>query len=310
MPLTRFTLRQLEACSAVAELMSFAAAAERLGLSAQAVSQLVGELEAGVGFRIFERTTRRVALSSAGRDFLAPVQTVLRHVRAAEGAAADVRDRAAGRVRVGAPQVIAATALPAAIAAYGHERPKVIVNIHDLAVDAMVEAVAAGDVDLAIGPDRATGHDVLRRPLFDSPWVLWCAGTHPLAARKRVRWQDLQGHALVAAGRDHERSVAMMQVSAPEGERIAPVAVVDHISTALGIAAQGSVATLAPAYVAPLARHFGLQMRPVVQPEAIRSVCLYQPTVRQLSPSAAGFAEFLGAWMPTWEGNLARKKSG
>lgn len=303
MPLTRFTLRQLEACSAVAELMSFAAAADRLGLSAQAVSQLVGELEAGVGFRIFDRTTRRVALSSAGRDFLAPVQTVLRHVRAAESAAADVRDRAAGRVRVGAPQVIAAIALPAAMSAYAQQRPKVIINIHDLAVDAIVEAVAAGDVDLALGPDRAVGEDVLCQPLFRSPWVLWCAATHPLARRKRVRWRELRDHTLVAAGRDHERSVAMMQVSAPEGERIAPVAVVDHLSTALGIAAQGQVATLAPAYVAPLARHFGLLMRPVVQPEAIRSVCLYQPRVRQLSPSAAGFAEFLAQWMPTWEGN-------
>lgn len=304
MPLTRFTLRQLEACSAVAELMSFAAAADRLGLSAQAVSQLVGELEAGVGFRIFERTTRRVALSSAGRDFLAPVQTVLRHVRAAESAAADVRDRAAGRVRVGAPQVIAAVALPAAMRAYAQQRPKVIINIHDLAVDALVEAVAAGDVDLAIGPDRVSGEDVQCRPLFDSPWVLWCAPAHPLARRKKVRWKELQGHALVAAGRDHERSVAMMRVSVPEGERIAPVAVVDHLSTALGIAAQGSVATLAPAYVAPLACHFGLEMRPVVQPEAMRKVCLYLPARRALSPSAAGFAEHLAAWMPNWEGNL------
>ncbi len=88
------------------------------------------------------------------------------------------------------------------------------------------------------------------------------------------------------------------------------MAVVDHISTALGIAAQGSVTTLAPAYVAPLARHFGLQMRPVVQPEAIRQVCLYSPARREPSPSAQGFAEFLAQWLPGWEGNLGRGKPG
>ena len=49
---------------------------------------------------------------------------------------------------------------------------------------------------------------------------------------------------LVAAGRDHERSVAQMHANAPEGTRIHPVDIVDNISTALGIAAQGLAATL------------------------------------------------------------------
>src|SRR5262245_52057524 len=69
MPLTRFTIRQLEALVTAAELHSFSGASERLGLTAQAVSQLVAELEAVLGFRLFDRTTRRVALTSAGRDF-------------------------------------------------------------------------------------------------------------------------------------------------------------------------------------------------------------------------------------------------
>ena len=71
MPLARFTLRQIEALAAVADVHSFSAAGERLGLTAQAVSQQVAELEAILGFRLFDRTTRRVALSAAGRDFLA-----------------------------------------------------------------------------------------------------------------------------------------------------------------------------------------------------------------------------------------------
>ncbi|KQP22662.1 LysR family transcriptional regulator [Pseudorhodoferax sp. Leaf267] len=300
MPLTRFTLRQLEAYVAVAELHSFNAAAERLGLTAQAVSQLVAEFESVVGFRVFDRTTRRVGLSSAGRDFLASAETVLRHVHACESAAADVRHRAAGVVRIGAPMVIASVALPAAIQAYAAERPKVVVRIRDLPVDGLVESVASGDVDLAVGPDRPVGTDVERQPLFTSPWVLWCAKSHPLARRKTVRWDMLREHALLAAGRDHERSVEMMRLSSPEGARIAPVDIVDNVSTALGIAAQGRVATLAPAYVAPMAGYFGLVMRRVVEPEAIRTVCLYRSATRSLSPAAQGFAEFLTGWMPRW----------
>ena len=94
MPLTRCTLRQLEAFTSVAEMRSFSTAAGQMGLTVQAVSQLVAELEATVGFRLLERTTRRVELSSAGRDYLASAKTVLRHVGDAEMAANDVRNRA------------------------------------------------------------------------------------------------------------------------------------------------------------------------------------------------------------------------
>jgi DNA-binding transcriptional LysR family regulator len=301
MAFTRLTLRQIEAFIAVAEVSSFTAAAARIGLTAQAVSQLVAELEGVLGFRLFDRTTRKVDLSSAGRDFLASAETLLRHARAAESAADDVRHRASGVVRIGAPLVLASAVLPVAIRDFVAQRPKVVVRIRDVAVDNLVDAVAAGDVDLAIGPDRVTGPQVLAQPLFDSAWVLWCAKDHALARRRgAIRWSDLQQVPLVAAGRDHERSVAQMRLSAPEGLRVTPVDVVDNITTAMGIAAQGVAATLAPAYVAVLAKLFGLQMRRVVSPETVRTVCLYRPAGRALSPAAEGFAEFLADWMPKW----------
>ncbi len=99
MALTRITLRQFEAFLAIVDLHSIGAAAERLGLTSSAVSQLLSELEAELGFRLFDRTTRRVNLSSAGRDFLSSAESVLRHVRAAAQSADDIRNRAAGIVR-------------------------------------------------------------------------------------------------------------------------------------------------------------------------------------------------------------------
>lgn len=305
MPLTRFTLRQVEAFVTVADLHSFSTAAERLGITAQAVSQLVAEFEVVLGFRLFDRTTRRVDLTSAGRDFLSSAETVLRHVHAADTAADDVRNRASGVVRVGAPLVLASTALPAAIRAYQAIRPKVVVRVRDVPVDMLVDTVAAGDVDLSIGPDRVLSPDVERTVLFDSLWVLWCAPQHPLARKSVLRWSDLRDVALVAAGRDHERSVAQMHMNAPPDARVTPVDVVDNISTALGIAAQGLAATLAPAYVEILAAPFGLVMRRVTTPQTIRTVCLYHPTSRTLSPATLGFAEHLKNWLPQWPATAA-----
>lgn len=300
MAFTRFTLRQLETFVLVADLRSFSAAAARLGLTVQAVSQLVAELESTVGFKLLERTTRRVELSSAGRDYLPSAQTILRHVQAAEMAADDVRNRASGLVRIGAPMVLAATALPAAIHGYTMRHPKVVVRIKDVAVDDLIETVEAGDIELAIGPDRATGGEVRSQPLFDSPWVLWCSPSHPLAGRRRVSWIDLIDTPLVAAGRDHELGVERMKPNAPDGVRVTPVDVVDNVSTAFGIAAQGRAATLAPAYVEVVAKAFGLEMIRVGEPETIRTVCLYSPAERSVSPAAAGFAEFLATALPDW----------
>jgi DNA-binding transcriptional LysR family regulator len=81
---------------------------------------------------------------------------------------------------------------------------------------------------------------------------------------------------------------------------VVPVDVVENITTALGIAAQGLSATLAPAYVGVWAHTLGLQMRRVVDPETVRKVCLYRPLARSVPPAGESFAEHLAGWLPHW----------
>ena len=154
---------------------------------------------------------------------------------------------------------------------------------------------------MAIGPDRPVEDSVTREAVFDSPWVLWCAPHHPLAARRSLRWDDLRDVDLVAAGRDHERSVRQMNAEAPEGSRIRPVDIVENISTALDIAAEGLAATLAPEYVGIVAAPLGLVVRRVTDPEVIRKVCIYRSAVRSVPSAAQAFAEFLAPWLQVWE---------
>ncbi|MES2942096.1 MAG: LysR family transcriptional regulator, partial [Pseudomonadota bacterium] len=300
--LAHFTLRQLEAFVCVAETRSFTDAADRLALTPSAVSQLVSELEVTLDFKVFERSTRRVDLSGAGREFLASADSVLKHLRLAQSAASDVRNRAAGVVRIAAPLVVASVILPRLIKAYQQLQPKVKVQIRDVPVEKLIDAVVSGDADMAVGPDRITGDDVSRTLLFQSPWVLWCAPEHPLAAQRSVTWAELRSYPLVAAGRDHERSVAQMHQGLPSDERVTPMDVVDNISTALGLAAANVAATLAPDYVGALAKPLGLVKRRILAPEAIRHVCLYRPAKRVESPAAEGFAGYLG------EGLAARRR--
>ena len=77
MPLIRITPRQLEAFVTVAEAEGFGEAASRLSLTPSAISQLVAELESATGLRLFDRTTRRVALSVAGTELLGAARDAL-----------------------------------------------------------------------------------------------------------------------------------------------------------------------------------------------------------------------------------------
>ena len=74
------TLKQIRAFAAVAQAGSFTAAAQRLHLTQSAVSVLISECEQVFGLRLFDRTTRQVQLTEAGREFRPVAEKVLSDV--------------------------------------------------------------------------------------------------------------------------------------------------------------------------------------------------------------------------------------
>jgi DNA-binding transcriptional LysR family regulator len=297
MPFPKFNPRQLCAFVAVADTGSFARAGDRLSLSTSAISQLVSELESLIGFRLFDRTTRTVSLTPAGREFQASAKNVLMHMELAQATADDIKNRAAGIVRVAAPLILASTILPAAVKAYTKSHPGVLVRIRDTQVEDLIGTVNNAAVDLAVGPDQPVSEGVSRLDLFQSPWVLWFAPSHPLVERSEISWSELREYPLVVAGRDYERTISLTHNEYHQNERITPVDIVDNISTALGMAAEELGLVIAPAYVGLLGRRFGLEMRPIVEPEVMRQVCLYHSSSRAVSPAAEGFREHLISWL-------------
>ena len=115
--------------------------------------------------------------------------------------------------------------------------------------------------------------------------------------RKEISWAELRHYPLVVAGRDYERTISLTHGEYHANDRITPVEIVENISTAFGMAAEGLGLVIAPAYVGLLGRRFGLVMRPIIQPEVMRQVCLYHSSTRDVSPAAEGFREHLIAWL-------------
>ncbi|AJP56958.1 LysR family transcriptional regulator [Pandoraea vervacti] len=306
MALSRLNARQLETFLAIADCGSIARAADRVCLTPSAVSQLLGELEREVGFRLFDRTTRRVSLTVAGADFLSAASAAMTQLYAAERSARNIRERASGVIRVGAPLVLCAAVLPDAIAAYRDLHPNVSVRPSDVEVEKLVPSVADAQIDIALGPNQPLGERVSATPLFDSPWVVWCSPQHALARYDVVPWEALREASVVATGRDHEYSVTRMLSDQPDSQRVLPVEIVENVTTAFGLARAGLSVTLAPDYVKGFARSQGLVMRRTGKPETIRQICLYYSKERALSPAAAGFHDFLVHWVGDWYKALAQ----
>jgi DNA-binding transcriptional LysR family regulator len=289
------TLRQLRAFDAVAETGSFTAAAARLHLTQSALSVLVRELEREMGVQLFDRHTRRVLLSEAGRAFQPSVQRLLADLAGAVAGVTELRDQKRGLLRLAAPQLMACTLMPRVISAYRARHPDVEVRLIDTLPEHLLDGLASGEAELAVGQDvDVDAAAIERRTLFrDRHWLI-CPPDHAFARRRQVRWSELGPYTFIAPTRDFRQRVLpeldadarafLMQASTQE---------VSYMTTALGMVAAGLGLTVCPTYSASLVEAHGLRMVKLGRPDFHREVCVYAAARRSLSPAAAGFVQIL-----------------
>lgn len=176
-----------------------AAAARRLALSAPSVTRTINALEARLGVRLLERTTRSVQATAEGERFHAGVRRLLTDLEAAEASAAGIHQRPSGHLTVAAPVVLGRNVLLPVLLDYLSEYPEVaahalfvdrVPNLHEEGVDVLVRAGELPDsshVALPIG--------AIRRVVCASPDYLRRAGPpgHP---------NDLAGHRVAMSSAD------------------------------------------------------------------------------------------------------------
>lgn len=183
---------------ALAEEHHFGRAAERCHVAQSALSHQVKQLETELGVRLFDRTTRHVAITAAGTRFVEHARQV---VAAAERAAADMRAIAEGRsgaVSVGFVGTATYDVLPRVAHRVRADLPDIDLTLRgELLSPALTAAVAAGDLDLALVRPGATPAGLDVRHLRTERLVAVLPSTHPLADSSTIDLAQLAGEPFV-----------------------------------------------------------------------------------------------------------------
>ncbi|PSJ29150.1 LysR family transcriptional regulator [Streptosporangium nondiastaticum] len=195
-------LRQVRYFVAVAEELHFGRAAERLHIVQPTVSQQIRRLERELGLKLFDRTTRTVTLTAAGRAFLAHARAVLEAERSALEAMAALHAEQESTLRVGTTTGLGLR-LDAVLTALTERAPQLLVELVSAPRATRLQQVRDGELDAAFvrGADaHSPGLEFL--PLWRDSLVAALPTGHPLAAPPHVPLTDLAGLPLRIAPRE------------------------------------------------------------------------------------------------------------
>ncbi|HWJ06210.1 MAG TPA: LysR family transcriptional regulator [Steroidobacteraceae bacterium] len=186
-------LLAIETFAKVVELGSFSRAAERLNLSASAVSRQVSDLEAHLDVRLMNRTTRRLSLTEAGQSFYEHCVQLLADLEDAEASVRTVATAPKGTLRLTCGVSFGIHYLAPALADFAAEHPDVVfdLDVSDRAVDLVEEGF---DLAVRIGNLGQQGSMVARR-LGWTQMVCCAAPTYLEHHRARLeKPSDLAAH--------------------------------------------------------------------------------------------------------------------
>lgn len=165
------SLGEIAVFAEVAHRGSFAEASRRYGLTASGVSRKIARLEQRLGVRLFNRTTRSLSLTEAGRILLERSGNILASVEDAENMVRNLSATPTGSLRIAASDAFSIQILIPFIQGFLSRYPKLSVTL--LQGDGQIDLLDAG-VDVAIQFDQPLQTSFISAKLIDDPWVI-CA---------------------------------------------------------------------------------------------------------------------------------------
>lgn len=283
------TPQQLLAFLRVAETLSFGEAAGQLGLSQPALSRTIKTIEDTVGARLFDRDTRNVALTPAGRELEPIARRIVREFETGFSDLGRFVTGRRGRVVVAALPSMAAVLLPGSIARFRAERPEVEFEIVDAISGSVLDAVAEGRAEIGLTARPTPGRNLVYEPLLSDDFGLVVRSDDPLAERPYNSWQVFADRPFIAMSAGSSVRAITDSAFLECGLAIAPLFSCGFLATARALVHQGLGVTALPGLTVPLMAESGLVWRPLVDPVRRRSLGFVRRTGATLSPATFDF---------------------
>jgi DNA-binding transcriptional LysR family regulator len=287
------SVRDLEACLAVADLRNFRRAAERCHLSQSAFSTRIAQIEQVLGARLFDRTTRTVELTNEGELFIDSARRLVGDFTELVDDFRAHTDKRKGRVAIAALPSIASAWLPAVFADFHAAHPGITLTLFDVVSDACIAKLREGAVDFAVASRPAEGEDMEARQLTEDNFYLVCRRGHPLASKPGLKPRDLAHHPFVSLSRDSSVRQALDKAVGTANLRV--VMQLEHLATVAGMVQAGLGITVVPELTLFQFTRPGLVVRPLKIPGLSRSIYVVRRKGRTLSVAAQALYEHMMA---------------
>lgn len=276
-----FTLRQLQYVVAVADHLSFRAAAAACHVSQPSLSAQVQEVESQLGAVLFERDTRRVLLTSAGERFVVEARALLQLADRLTEVGQRLGDPLAGPLRIGVIPTIAPGVVGGVGDALKERFTRLTPRWREARTVTVLDELGRGGIDLGLlARTEETERRLDRndeRVVGVDPFVVACASDHPLASREVVTVDDLADHRLLLLEEGHclrEHALAACRLDATLDHDFTATS----LETLLSVIADGDGVTLLPRLLVGLARRRGdLAVVPLAAQDARTLVLVARP---------------------------------
>lgn len=284
-------LKDMRAFYAIVEEGNISHAAQRLAMAQSALSRQMQKLEAELAVRLFERGSRRIRLTEAGRVLAAEVGKVLGMV---DGVIRDVRDvgkGVAGEVRIGAITSSGAMLLPQAMALFQKSYPKVTFKVWESEGARVLELLANRVIDIAITRTEPGKESCGSFVLEDEPLVAVMPEASPVGAlQDTVRFAELQDVPLILPLRWKD---AVFSACEKAGFSPQVRTESDSIVQDVLLARAGLGVALVPASARSLLFDGGLRYKQLAEPAILTHTVISWRKGRALSAAARAFLSFL-----------------
>ncbi|KAA0022974.1 LysR family transcriptional regulator [Antrihabitans cavernicola] len=279
----------------LAELEQVTAAADELHIAQPTLSRMLARLERRLNAELFDRRGKRIALNRFGRIYYERARRAQAELDAAQREIGDLIDPAQGTVALSFLHSFGVRLVPALIAQFRTQSPRVTFTLTQDAADAVTRRVTTGEADLAIVSPRPAGSTVAWRRLMLQRLALAVPATHRFADRRQIGLADAIDEPFIAMHPDFGMRRILEELCAAAHFRPRVTFESSELGTVAGLVSAGLGVAVLPVDDQPQLPP-GLVLIPLVDAGATREIGVIWNPDRPLSRPVRAFRDFVEEW--------------